>query len=200
MPSRSFIPLMLCSATVSGLVALVVAWPVAIHAEDPEATADAANAVKLAPNATHFGDIVASSELISDEKTKKHYIRFVAQNTSEQREAYAKIELSVVKWASSPDSRVSPPPEVAYERTFRLVLPPGMSDVRDIAIGAQLAQSLEVIRQREKAMEAGDPNVELPPIFESYEASIRIPSADSTISAPETEPTEELVADAERAG
>jgi len=168
---------MIASAALSGLSAVVLFWPGVLQAEDPEALAEAANAVELAPNATRFGDIVASSELVTDEKTKKHYVRLVAMNTSKEREAYAKIEVNVTETEGSGEARVAPVAEVRFERTFRLVLQPGATDVHEIPVSAQLAKGLDEVQKRERAMDPENLGAVVPPLYRSYEALVRIPSA-----------------------
>ena len=164
--------LIITSSLLAGLSALALIWPAELHAVDPEAQAEAANAVELPPNATRFGDIVASSELVTDDKTHGHFIRFVAVNTSQEREADARIEVNVLKWESAPESRVAAPPELAYERTFRISLPPGERDVRELPVGAELGRSLDALRQRKGSSET---DLDAPRLNRSYEAIVRVP-------------------------
>lgn len=187
MSFRSSLCLVITSSALSGLSALVLVWPTTLHAEDPEAAAEVQNAIELAPNATRFGDIVASSELVTDENTKKHRIRFVAINTSSEHEADAKIEVNVMKMEVDPGSRVGPTPELADEQTFRIVLPPGERDVRELPVGAELAKSLKALEKRKKQAASGDPQVELPDVYETYEAIVRIPS-EASEPGPDADP------------
>jgi hypothetical protein len=172
MSSPSPVRLTITSALLSGLSALTLVWPAELHALDPEALAEAANGVELAPNAMRFGDLLASSELVTDEKTHRHFIRLVVENTSKEREADAKLEVNVLKWDSMPQARVEAPPELAYERTFRISLPPGERDVRELPVGAELARSLDAMHRR---TEQAALDSDAPFVYRSYEALVRVP-------------------------
>ncbi len=202
MSNVSPIRLFIASSLVSCLSAMVIAWPVAIHAEDPEAAADAANAEEIPIDGTQIGDIVATTELVKNEKTQRHFLRFVAMNTSKDHAVEANIEVNVVKWESSPESRVSPPPKVAWERSFHIVLPAGSRDVREVPLTTKLVKALAELDTLQKRMEAGDPDLVMPPIFTSYEARVVAPveeeanqetaEAPASDQAPQNQPTAAL--------
>jgi hypothetical protein len=119
--------------------------------------------------------VAASTELETDAKTGKARLHLVALNTSKQ-EAFVKLELCLEKYEINPMARSGPPPETAWEETAKLVVPAGDRYERSYLLPPKLAK--EIIAAQKAAKDADKAESEEPPVYSSYQASVRAPEPD----------------------
>jgi hypothetical protein len=173
-PARSPIISLLTSAVATCATVLSLAWPGVLHADDAERDASAQNEAEIPPGAARFGNLLAASELVKDEKSGKVRVRLIAVNTSDEEEEFAQLETRLEKYEYSPDSRGAPPPEVAWKRSTKIVLPPGERFEREYLLPPEIAKAIiaaDKAQKEQKPPEADDE--EPPPVTTSYHASLQ---------------------------
>lgn len=162
--------------------ALAVAVPASLHAEDPVEAAAEANQDPVAVNGLRFGDIVAQVDLVRDDKTGKRCFKLVVVNLSSDREQLAQLDLRVNRNENMPMARVEPPPQVAWESSYKVLLPPGERDEKVFILPAKLAKELESLDAERRAAAKLAANkktaapteleMALPPVSTSYWAQV----------------------------
>ena len=175
-PAHSPIISLLTSAVATCATVLSLTWPGVLHADDAEGDAAAQNEAEIGPGAARFGNLLAASELIRDEKGGKVRIRLVAVNNSEEKEEFAQLETRVEKYEYSPDSRGAPPPEIAWKRNTKIVLPPGERFEREYLLPPEIAKAIIAADKAAKDRQQKPPEAEEeapPPVTTSYHAALQ---------------------------
>ena len=153
--ARSPIIPVFVSALFTCATVLTLSWPNVLHADDAQRDAAAQNDAEIPTGAARFGNLLAASELVKDEKSGKVRVRLVAVNTSDEKEEFAQLETRLEKYEINPDSRGAPPPEIAWKRTTKIVLPPHERFEREYLIPPEIAKA--IIAADKAAIETAHP-------------------------------------------
>jgi hypothetical protein len=142
--------------TIIGSAALTMALgfgafvPRTTHADD-----DSDRMGEYTGDGFRFGDVIVSSELKRDEKSKTGYVLVVTAKNDSDNDASQKVEFDVTRSMSSPMSRVSAPGVAVWKHTESFKLAAHTSATHNVAIPSAVAQQMIAADrervQREKA-------------------------------------------------
>jgi len=145
MKTTSPIPISLRSLFASALIScggtLAVCWPATLHAVDEETEAEAANEQGVPDGATEVDGMYATTEFVPDEKKGSVRVRLVAANPS-QDSRVAKLAIAVQEYEINPMARSAPPPEVRFEDTAHIIVPPGDRFEKELLLPPDLAHAI----------------------------------------------------------
>jgi hypothetical protein len=165
---------LVASALVGCLATLAVTWPGTLHAVDEDEAAEAANEEEVPEGATQVEGVLATTEIVTDEKSDSVRVHLVATNPSKEHQV-AKLSVQVQQYEINPMARSAPPPEVRFEETAHIIVPPGERFEKDLLLPPDLAQAIRDSRKpREEAPPAAD---EEPPTEISYTTAV-LPAQD----------------------
>jgi len=169
-PHRSsFIRSLVASALVGCFATLSVTWPGTLHAVGEDDAAEAANEEDVPEGATQVEGVLATSEIIADEKTDTVRVHLVAANTSDEHQV-AKLAVQVQEYELNPMARSAPPPEIRFEETAHIIVPPGERFEKDLLLPPDLAQA--IIESRKPPKQAPSADDEEPPTVISYTTAV----------------------------
>lgn len=153
--STSLIRPFLASTLVACAGTLALTWPGALHATGEDEGAEAANEARLPEGATRIDGLVASTEIVADEKGKRVRLHLVAHNPTQESQM-AKLAIVVERREINPMARSSPPGEVSFSEQAHVIVPPGERFEKDVYVPQELADA--ILRSRAASVEEAAPD------------------------------------------
>ena len=166
------IRLIIASTLVACLGTLGVTWPGTLHADDEDQSAERANEQEIPPDATEVDGVLATTEFVTDKKHHAVHVRLVASNPSQEAQV-AKLGLQVQQYEYIPMARSAPPPEVRFEQTVHIIVPPGDRFEKELYLPKDLAQAILTSQEAQAKQAESEAEDEMPAPSQSFEILVQ---------------------------
>lgn len=125
------------SAALTIALGLGVAMPRTTHADDEDDRMG-----EYTGEGFRFGDVIVSSELQNDPKSKTGYVLVITAKNDTDNDAIQKVEFDVTRSMSSPMSRVSAPGVAVWKHVEQLKVAAHGTTTKTVAIPSAVAQQM----------------------------------------------------------
>ncbi len=160
---------LVASALVACCATLAVTWPATVQAVDEEDQAEAANDADVPEGATQVEGVLATTEIVKDEKSDAVRVRLIAANPTKEHQV-AKLAIQVQSYELNPMARSAPPPDVRFEETAHIIVPPGDRFEKELLLPPDLAHA--ILEAAQPAKEAPTADDEEPPTVTSFTTAV----------------------------
>jgi hypothetical protein len=165
--NRKLVGAFMFAAATGCAVTLAIAWPRETQADDIKEALD--ENASLAPNQTKKGALIASADLVQDEKIKSRwYVELVVRNTTKEGPETAQFEPCVEMAEYAPMGRGGPLPTNVWKTDQAVTVPAGETVVVRQPLPSGLSWRIYKARlAQEKAEKTGN----YPAVVQAYSTS-----------------------------